>query len=192
MENKFNDYNNDNNVYRSMEGAQDNQAIDFQEQGMDKTDNNQRVYVTGSYGEAQPDFLNQPGMANQADLSQPETAGQTYARTQGQSDAAALAYPKTQEQSNADALAYARAQEQQNAVGQGCEAQTETVSQNGAEDRIPELYTGTKLCRWSTGTRLYRGNARKSARLCTRSAGKSGTRPCRRSAGKQGTGSWRI
>ena len=56
------------------------------EQGMDKTDNNQRVYVTGSYGEAQPDFLNQPGMANQADLSQPETAGQTYARTQGQSD----------------------------------------------------------------------------------------------------------
>ena len=31
MENKFNDYNNDNNVYGSMEGAQDNQAIDFQE-----------------------------------------------------------------------------------------------------------------------------------------------------------------
>ncbi len=150
MENKFNDYNNDNNVYGSMEGAQDNQAIDFQEQGMDKTDNNQRVYVTGSYGEAQPDFLNQPGMANQADLSQPETAGQTYARTQGQSDAAALAYPKTQEQSNADALAYpgaqeqsdadvlayARAQEQQNAVGQGYEAQPETVSQNWADGQI--------------------------------------------------------
>ena len=83
MENKFNDYNNDNNVYRSMEGAQDNQAIDFQEQGMDKTDNNQRVYVTGSYGEAQPDFLNQPGMANQADLSQPETAGPNICQDTG-------------------------------------------------------------------------------------------------------------